>query len=287
MRTSLLSILLVSGTTVFCQGSYPLHLGNRWEYWEPPPPPNFYAWTTRAVSDTIMPNNLSYVLLRSDGGLFDQFFRQDGPRVYEFLPSDSSEYVLYDFSRAVGDTVSIRYYPNDTIVIRVTRIGNDTVCGRLRTQWEFYEQATRSSFFAIREVTDSIGMTRLVHEPGISFYLRGSIVNGVQCGIITSVRPNAEFQPADYTLFQNYPNPFNSSTIVTSRVPKGQAVTIEVFDLLGRKVKTLFRGTMQSDFSSLIWDGRDEHGASLASGIYICQLRTAMFVGSIRMALLR
>lgn len=288
MRATLISILsMLACTIASSQGFYPLHIGNRWEYWEPPPPPNYYAWTTRAVKDTIMSNNISYVLLRSDGGIFDQFLRQDGPRVYEYLLSDSSEYVLYDFSRGIGDTVSIRYYANDTIVIRVTRIGLDSVFGRLRMQWEFYEQASHSSFFAVREVTDSIGMTRIVYEPGISFYLRGAVIDSIQYGTITSAPHPAEAHPTSYALLQNYPNPFNNSTVITFRAHGGEYVAITVFDMLGRKVKYLFDGKMPSESYFVSWDGRNQDGMPLASGVYVCQLKTQNFLRSMKMVLLR
>ena len=91
-----------------------------------------------------------------------------------------------------------------------------------------------------------------------------------------------EIIPKEYTLYQNYPNPFNPITTIKYDLPKAGEVELVVYDILGRKVKTLVNQTQQA--------GRYEmqfSASSLASGVYIYQLKTKDFVNSKKMILLK
>jgi hypothetical protein len=79
--------------------------------------------------------------------------------------------------------------------------------------------------------------------------------------------------PIEYELYNNYPNPFNPETIIEYRVSKTGRVHLAVFNVLGQKVRTLvdqdqFRGTHR-----VMWDGKDDSGNRLASGMYFYQLK--------------
>ncbi|MCK6622955.1 MAG: T9SS type A sorting domain-containing protein [Calditrichaceae bacterium] len=98
--------------------------------------------------------------------------------------------------------------------------------------------------------------------------------------------------PLSFFLFQNYPNPFNSLTTISYRLPPaGQTVTAEaeltVYDILGQRVKTLLSGSMPAGSYRVQWDGRDENGNPLASGVYVYCLRARGLVQSKKMLLLR
>lgn len=78
--------------------------------------------------------------------------------------------------------------------------------------------------------------------------------------------------PTQITLEQNYPNPFNPSTTIRFALPEARMVEIAVFDLLGRKVRTIVAGAMTEGMHSASFDGRDDLGAALPSGLYIYRL---------------
>lgn len=82
--------------------------------------------------------------------------------------------------------------------------------------------------------------------------------------------------PAYYRLYQNYPNPFNNSTTIRYEVPDLQGrfarVQIEIFNILGRQVKTLYLGDVEAGLHFVIWDGKDYSGKPMPSGIYFCRL---------------
>jgi hypothetical protein len=91
----------------------------------------------------------------------------------------------------------------------------------------------------------------------------------------------------DFNLGQNYPNPFNPGTSITYDLPKQIDVKLEIFDLLGRHVRTLVEQTQPAGRYAITWDGRNEQGQPVASGTFLYQLRAGNFVQTRRMALVR
>lgn len=78
--------------------------------------------------------------------------------------------------------------------------------------------------------------------------------------------------PQHYTLSQNYPNPFNGTTVIEYTLPIASNVTLIIFDINGREVATLFDNRQDAGTYHVIWNGVDQHGRSLASGIYFYQI---------------
>ena len=78
--------------------------------------------------------------------------------------------------------------------------------------------------------------------------------------------------PSEFDLSSNYPNPFNAGTAFKLDIPVTSEVAFAIFDALGKKVKTLFYGPLKPGRHWFRWDGRNEYGESLASGIYFYQL---------------
>ncbi len=76
-----------------------------------------------------------------------------------------------------------------------------------------------------------------------------------------------------YELKQNYPNPFNPITVIEYRVPQSGPVKLEIFNLLGQKVRTLVDAHLTPGHYQVVWDGRDDQGRLVATGVYLYQLR--------------
>ena len=79
--------------------------------------------------------------------------------------------------------------------------------------------------------------------------------------------------PESFTLDQNYPNPFNSSTTIRFALPVSDDVELTIFNLAGQQVATLVQGAQKAGTYTVSWDGRDDHGRQLASGVYLYRLR--------------
>ena len=86
---------------------------------------------------------------------------------------------------------------------------------------------------------------------------------------------------------QNYPNPFNPQTNIRYTLPKQGWVHIEIFNSLGERIRTLVERTQARGEHSIGWDGTDEKGNSVPSGVYFCRLRMDDFVKTDKMVLLK
>jgi hypothetical protein len=94
--------------------------------------------------------------------------------------------------------------------------------------------------------------------------------------------------PTTFALHQNYPNPFNPSTTIGFSVSQSGPAMLEVYDVTGRHVRTLLRGNVAAGQHTVQWDGRDDRGFSVGSGVYFYRLRAgANSVASRKMLLLK
>jgi hypothetical protein len=93
--------------------------------------------------------------------------------------------------------------------------------------------------------------------------------------------------PLTFELKQNYPNPFNPSTIITYQIPQTELVTLEVYNALGEKVRTLVNNVQEAGYYQIDWDGKNNFGNQLSSGIYLYRITAGNFVKVMKMVLLR
>ena len=88
---------------------------------------------------------------------------------------------------------------------------------------------------------------------------------------------NEAIFPNVFALHQNYPNPFNPATSIRYDIPVMSNVQVDVYSLLGQKVKTLVRGAHQPGFHAVQWNGTNDMGSPVASGMYICRIQADRF----------
>ncbi len=94
--------------------------------------------------------------------------------------------------------------------------------------------------------------------------------------------------PTDYKLNQNYPNPFNPTTTIGFYLPLSKQISMKVYDITGRVVKTLIDNeNFAKGNHKITWDGTNNFGQKVASGNYICQMKFGNFTKSIKMTLLK
>ena len=91
------------------------------------------------------------------------------------------------------------------------------------------------------------------------------------------VKPVGGEVPKTYALNQNYPNPFNPSTTISFALPKNEQVKLEVYDILGNLVKTMVNQQMGAGTYQVVWNGVDQNGARVASGVYLYRLQAGSF----------
>ncbi len=91
--------------------------------------------------------------------------------------------------------------------------------------------------------------------------------------------------PREFELYQNFPNPFNATTTLRYALPaiSGQqsAVSLKIYNLLGKEVATLVNRRQRGGYYRVTWDGKDEEGREVGSGVYFCQLRVQTQKGGV------
>ncbi len=143
--------------------------------------------------------------------------------------------------------------------VKIKENGNYLVCGRL----EAYELDNR----------------RIYPRQGIVAELEAATVG---------IEDDQTFQlPEQVSLMQNYPNPFNATTQIQFSLNTSDDVTLSVYDLLGRKITTLYDGALNAGTHSITWNGANESGEVVSSGVYFYRLETSESTTSKQMLLLK
>ncbi len=93
--------------------------------------------------------------------------------------------------------------------------------------------------------------------------------------------------PEDFSLSQNYPNPFNPLTRIDFTLPRSGDVSIVIYNLKGQQVKTLVAEKMKYGFHTITWNGLDQFGRSVSSGVYFSEMRARGFRQTKKMLLLK
>ena len=93
--------------------------------------------------------------------------------------------------------------------------------------------------------------------------------------------------PVNFALQQNFPNPFNPSTEIRFDLPENDHVTLAVYNMMGQKVKTLASRNMTPGYHSIIWNGTNDSGAKVATGMYFYSINTKNFQSIKKMLFLK
>ena len=98
---------------------------------------------------------------------------------------------------------------------------------------------------------------------------------------------DVSFIPKEYRLYDAFPNPFNPTTNIGYDIPNKGHVSILIYDMLGNRVKTLANGIQEAGNTSIIWNGRDDGGELVSTGVYIYKIQSGIFSQTKKMVLLK
>jgi len=90
-----------------------------------------------------------------------------------------------------------------------------------------------------------------------------------------------------FALHQNYPNPFNPSTQIRYDLPLDEYVTIIIYDVMGRKIKSLINTNQEAGYRSITWDATNDLGQPVSAGMYIYTIQAGEFMQTKKMVLLK
>jgi hypothetical protein len=202
----------------------------------------------------------------------------DGNWDYRFTDSRG----FFDACMGQGTRIDIRPWTpgvasDDTFQVQVKLVG----AGTWKLKWDPITNAAVTSAILV----DGLGIG--VQYADMKVVTTATIPNNMKSiWIITNVVGPASsvkaenVVPTSFGLQQNYPNPFNPTTNVKFAVPAKSDVEIVVFDMLGRKVRTLVSENLSANVYSVEWNGQNDNGTALASGIYNIRMTASSELGN-------
>jgi len=200
------------------------------------------------------------------------------------LRADSSGILEMQLVRPGGTPVAVSVTTSDTLV------------GRLETLMTSGESAMATIGVGVGQTPATVAGGGMAFNPEA---LGAALVQATATGFYTTEAGSSTVYvvgtpsgaagggPRRYALEQNYPNPFNPSTTIRFVLPARDHAELAVFDVRGRHVVTLLDRSVPGGLVSVTWDGRDQHGTPVSSGIYFYRLRAGAFTESKRMVLLK
>lgn len=112
-------------------------------------------------------------------------------------------------------------------------------------------------------------------------------VDDIEITDVTGIEEKQSEIPAEFALNQNYPNPFSRNTRITFSVPRNDVVKLSLFDLTGRRVRTLANHRFSPGIHSVKWDGKDDRGMIVSSGVYLYRLEVGQYSETKKLTFIR
>ena len=203
----------------------------------------------------------------------------NGSNIYGFTGT-----INYDHTILSYDTLLLSEYLDGYLMafnelspgeIKIAASGNnpDGETGVFATMFFYVTDAfTEETSISITDLTWNEGeMIELAAEMTITY---GLGIDGVAI-------------PDVYALHQNYPNPFNPVTRINYDLPEDAMVNIMVYDMMGRRVKTLINSKQTAGYWNVRWNGTNSHGESVSAGMYIYTIHAGEFNKTKKMVLLK
>ena len=201
---------------------------------------------------------------------------------YLVLSNDTTSFTILfpDVNNFVGDLgfgfsgggELLRLYNSDSIII-------DTVVYDDSDPWPEDPDGNGPTLELIHPSMDNAMAENWAASEG---YGTPGSVNSVY--LVNKYVPNI---PEQFHVFNNYPNPFNPITTITYELPVNRHVNISIFDMLGRRVRTLVDQEMGAGTKSLIWNATNDNGKPVGAGVYLYQIQAGEFRQTKKMVLLK
>ena len=104
-------------------------------------------------------------------------------------------------------------------------------------------------------------------------FIKAEINNFGNYALVYNENHDTNILPDEYILNQNYPNPFNPETTINYYLPSSNFIKLNIYNIEGQKVKTLYNGYSDFGYHQINWDGKNDNNSSLPSGVYILTLQ--------------
>ena len=126
------------------------------------------------------------------------------------------------------------------------------------------------------------------NSPCIGSGENGTDIGALGVGCETAILSlDKELLPDNFVLHQNYPNPFNPATTISYDLPEASVVSLSIYDLMGREIRTMINSEQIAGFKNIQWNATDNLGKSVPAGMYIYTIQAGEFRQTRKMVLLK
>ena len=232
---------------------------------------------------------------KGDGHIQEISYYAEDTHEIDYHAGTGNGYDMYGFHPVPYDSISPYHF--DGMMLE-DEVGIDSVLHWAGHAWGYdfveygvslgaFRKYWRSQGKDYLKPGDTIGIAAFIETPiddwGVDVSPRGELTL-TATGVASS--PHAQ-TPRQFVLENNYPNPFNPETKIGYYLPHTSKVTIEVYNTMGQKVRTLVNRTLPQGHHNVTWDGTDDSGQLVSSGIYFYSLKAGDVRITKRMTLLK
>ncbi|MGD8780356.1 MAG: T9SS type A sorting domain-containing protein [Ignavibacteria bacterium] len=258
---------------------YPLHIEDFWKYRHNDGLCQSIIYK-KVVKDTLLSDGNTYQIIQTEEvggrypgkGVYFERFDSTTNSVFRWNSFDSTTTRKYKFTSCLGDT--IHDSPSHNSYFRLDDKSYDYI------HFFFYPDLISLT----DDFAKGLGLIAQTSHYGIGIYLLGAAIDGKVSGdtsIVTGI-DDESYLPNNFKLYQNYPNPFNPATTIKFTIPKYSKVTLKVYDLLGREIRTLIDEKKTPGSYNVLFNAK-----GLSSGVYIYKLNTGKYSVSKKLILLK
>ncbi len=175
-----------------------------------------------------------------------------------------------------------------------TKMGNNAGWGGTGSDYQFTFPNVTSFGWTQYHIDTQVPKDTATKGLGVRLHVYSTFVGKVYFDNVTvtrlSVATGVELNkllPSSFKVYQNYPNPFNPSTIISYALPKASLVKVVIYDITGREIKTLVNKEQTAGMHSVTWNGENNNGMMVSSGIYFYRISARLNVQVRKMILLK
>jgi hypothetical protein len=214
-------------------------------------------------------------------------------------PNENIDLVRVDFSKRVDDWdfthAQIDNQAKTVILGLISELVNMRASADMKVSASGDNTKIADLVFRVGEGHVPQFMTFTTQSPGheLTFIYNEKVEGTLQVQSIqpefeanVSFKDGGEQLPTEYALSQNFPNPFNPSTSFALSLPEASDYSVRIFNITGQQVKS-FSGHLEAGVHTILWDGRNEQGSSVASGVYFYKAEASGFTETRKMMMLK
>jgi hypothetical protein len=215
-------------------------------------------------------------------------------------PNENIDLVRVDFAERVRDWdfthAQIDNQAKTVILGLISELVNMRASADLKVAGAGSDSKIADLVFKVGDGVTPQFTTFTTESPGHELtFIYNEVSEGNQISVQT-IQPEFENQatfkgdgaqlPTEYALSQNFPNPFNPSTSFALSLPEASDYAVRIFNITGQLVKS-FSGHLEAGVHNIVWDGRNDQGSSVASGVYFYKAEARGFTETRKMMMLK